>query len=57
MNWKQSALLQRNVGKSVDNIAKLITDGAKVGEVNNFYVEKIQDEIKKIRAELDKMEF
>ena len=57
MNWKQSALLQRNVGKSVDNIEKLITDGAKVGEVNNFYVEKIQNEIKKIRAELEKMEF
>ena len=57
MNWKQSALLQKNVGKSVDNIEKAVKDGASVGEINNFLVEKIQDEIEKIRAELNKMEY
>ena len=57
MKGKDLALLERNIGKAVDAIEKSLKDGAKVGEVNNFYVESVGKQLEKIRAELLKIEF
>jgi hypothetical protein len=57
MKGKDLALLERNIGKAVDAIEKSLNDGAKVGEVNNFYVESVGKHLAKIREELLKIEF
>lgn len=57
MKGKDLALLERNIGKAVDAIEKSLNDGAKVGEVNNFYVESVGKQLSKIREELLKIEF
>lgn len=57
MKGKDLALIERNIRKELDAIQKSLTDGGKVGEVNNFYVETVESKLNKIRAELDKIEF
>lgn len=57
MTGKQCAILERNINKSVDKIKELLTDGANSGEVNNFYVEAIDNEVAKIKKELASMEY
>ena len=57
MTGKQCAILERNINKSVDKIKELLTDGANSGEVNNFYVEAIDNEVAKIKKELANMEY
>lgn len=57
MKGKDLALIERNIRKELDAIQKSLTDGASVGEVNNFYVETVESKLDKIRAELDKIEF
>lgn len=57
MKARALAYLERNIGNAVDAIEKSLKDGAKVGEVNNFYVETVGKELAKIREELLKIEF
>ena len=57
MKSKELALLERNIGNAVDAIEKSLNDGAKVGEVNNFYVETVGKQLAKIRKELLRIEF
>ena len=57
MKGKDLALIERNIRKELDAIQKSLTDGGRVGEVNNFYVETVESKLNKIRAELDKIEF
>lgn len=57
MTGKQCAILERNINKSVDKIKELLADGESKGEVNNFYVEAIDNEVAKIKKELESMEY
>lgn len=57
MTGKQCAILERNINKSVDEIKKLLAEGGQNGEVNNFYVETINEKLDNIKAELNKMEY
>lgn len=57
MTGKQCAIMERNINKSVDEIKKLLAEGGQNGEVNNFYVETINEKLDNIKAELNKMEY
>lgn len=57
MTGKQCAILERNINKSVGEIKKLLAEGGQNGEVNNFYVETINEKLDNIQAELSKMEY
>lgn len=57
MTGRQCAILERNINKSVDEIKKLLADGAKNGEVNNFYVDTINSKLDNIKTELNNMEY
>ena len=57
MSGIECAILQRNVGKALDEIKKQLKAGSEVGEINNFYVETISKQVDKIQNELDKMEY
>lgn len=54
---KDLALIERNIRHELDEIKKDLEKGASLGEVNNFYVETVESNLNKIRAELDKIEF
>lgn len=57
MTGKQCAILERNINKSVDEIKKLLAEGGQNGEVNNFYVETINEKLDNIKTELNNMEY
>ena len=57
MTGKQCAIMERNINKSIDEIKKLLAEGGQNGEVNNFYVETINEKLDNIKAELNKMEY
>lgn len=57
MKGKDLALIERNICRELDEIKKDLEKGASLGEVNNFYVETVENKLNKIRAELDKIEF
>lgn len=57
MKGKDLALIERNIRQELDEIKKDLEKGASLGEVNNFYVETVESNLNKIRAELDKIEF
>lgn len=57
MKGKDLALIERNIRQELDKIKKDLEKGASLDEVNNFYVETVESNLNKIRAELDKIEF